>query len=108
MMGQSAAVPCTSKQCTWNMYKGMLVATVLEGKKISGLEWTRPSYFKKGEVNVPNSEIILQLPQWNFVTSLVCQVGHASFTVCILNYMYEKQIIFCHEHEEMNFDRKSF
>ncbi|PIK48225.1 hypothetical protein BSL78_14911 [Apostichopus japonicus] len=38
MMGQSAAVPCTSKQCTWNVYKGMPVATVLEGKKISCLE----------------------------------------------------------------------
>ncbi|KAJ8018736.1 hypothetical protein HOLleu_43108 [Holothuria leucospilota] len=42
MTGGSSAVPCTSKQCTWNVYKGIPVSTLLEGKKIADLQWTRP------------------------------------------------------------------
>ncbi|CAH1266690.1 Hypp3518 [Branchiostoma lanceolatum] len=43
MMGEST--PCTSKECTWNVYSGG-AAAVLKAKPIIEMEWVKPNYHK--------------------------------------------------------------
>ncbi|XP_078655658.1 uncharacterized protein LOC144902231 [Branchiostoma floridae x Branchiostoma belcheri] len=40
-----ASRPCTSKECTWNVYSGASAA-VLEAKPIHEMEWAKPNYHK--------------------------------------------------------------
>ncbi|XP_033101530.1 uncharacterized protein LOC117104791 [Anneissia japonica] len=54
-------VPCTSKTCSWNVYRGAKRMKIIEGKPVSDMQWAKPqwakpNYYKQGNQQPINTE----------------------------------------------------